>query len=238
MIRLCRLILLLMSFLTCWSTLAGAPTDTLDHFPNYRVRGGTPTFQNYFIDHIEYPQKALNQGVMGTSVVSITITPAGTIADYRIITSLGEEFDEELKKTIPQTEKDWQADSLETKDLTFMVAFTFLIDGYTFMRNSAVSKAAPCEVPIISYHAPFASIEGDDYHVEQANRFYQEEKYNKAIIHLNELLRRDPFNRELYLMRGFSHFKLENPEAACQDFERIEIILHQSVPSSLEKLCP
>ncbi|MEQ9439998.1 MAG: energy transducer TonB [Cyclobacteriaceae bacterium] len=238
MIHLKTWILLFTLSFTLGSSVSGAPQDTLDHFPNYRIQGGTPTFKNAFIDQIQYPRTALNQGIMGTSLVSLTITPAGTIADFRIITSLGEVVDEALKSVIPQTEKDWLADSLETRDLTFIVAFTFLIDGYTFMRNSKVSsQIVTCEVPIVEYGGTNARIRDDTYHIEHANRLYQGEKYSKAIDHLDELIRRDPFNRELYLMRGFCQFKLNNPDAACRDFQRIRMLLHQSVPHTLEEQC-
>jgi hypothetical protein len=49
----------------------------------------------------------------------------------------------------------------------------------------------------------------------------EKEEYEKALPVLNELLKRDPFSRDLYIVRIMINFRLGNKEQVMQDDDRL-----------------
>ncbi|HYF31800.1 MAG TPA: hypothetical protein VD993_11835 [Chitinophagaceae bacterium] len=52
------------------------------------------------------------------------------------------------------------------------------------------------------------------------NQHYQEDRYDSAIIYLDQLIATDSSNGEYYYKRGYSHSLLGNKELSNADFER------------------
>ncbi|MGB3588591.1 MAG: hypothetical protein WBA23_18735, partial [Tunicatimonas sp.] len=79
--------------------------------------------------------------------------------------------------------------------------------------------------------------EPDHKLAEKAITFYHEKKYRRALKPLNELIRRNPFNEELYKMRGYCRYATNNRLGACEDYQKIQNLLHRSIPPVAQDIC-
>lgn len=58
-------------------------------------------------------------------------------------------------------------------------------------------------------------------HSERLNSSLKNEKFEEALPFLNELIKREPFSRELYKVRIMINKKLSKPELVDQDDNKI-----------------
>ncbi len=199
------------------------PPDTLDHFPNYRMQGGNYVFFQFIEENLRYPQPARQSGVTGTAIVSVTLEPTGAIS-VTVVNSLGNSIDNELTTTFQETQFMWLPDSYESHDLIFFLPVTFLINDFKFARNNHTAGFLLEEIFVTTQSLGEGNQvpEPDHKLAEKAITFYHEKKYRRALKPLNELIRRNPFNEELYKMRGYCRYATNNRLGACEDYQKIQ----------------
>jgi hypothetical protein len=84
-----------------------------------------------------------------------------------------------------------------------------------------------------SVSAPITTISGsnstklidDKELIDKANENFKNRKFNKCIKPLNELIRRNPYNADLVLMRGICYNKLEESELENVDYDYLKFFL-------------
>ena len=215
-------------------TLSAQP-DTLTYFPNDRLQGGAPTFYDTIKYLVAYPYASQYRHRVGTSIAAITITPQGNLKPVEIITSLGYSFDKMIRDAITTTRDLWLADSYLKNDVIFFVPFTFLFENTVYNRSDEPPSFVLPEVTIISNPN---NIRDDLKLVTRANHHYVEKRYRKAKRYLDELIRRNPYSKNLYLMRATSRYHTRDREGACADFNRITTFLRQPLPDVAANWCP
>lgn len=234
-----RLYALLIIFLTANIDVFGNPPDTLDHFPSYRVKGGAPTFYKAIQETLIYPRSARQNGTVGTAIVSMVLSPTGVISDFQIVNSLCKDIDQELEEVFLKTKDIWLADSLEKNDYILFIPVVFLIEGTNYIQTRHEAGFMLSEIKVVAYGSD--GIDGrvreDQFHAERADESYKKKKYKATIKHLDELIRRNPFNAELYKMRAFSQYGLGNRSAACEDYRKLKVLLHRAIPKAAQALC-
>ena len=229
----------LLCILLCFSFRleAQANPDTLTYFPSDRIRGGMPAFYQVISDYIVYPAPARQRKIIGTTVAAVRISSEGHLVDIGIINSLGRFVDRTVRNTLNRTKTRWLADPLASSDIVFFIPITFLPTGIQLLQDAdKPSFLLPAVNVVIDDELP-TSVASDTTIVRQANRLYQEKNYSKALKHLDELIRRNPYRRELYLMRGNAHYQLGDRERGCADFAMIRSFLKQAVPATAAALC-
>ena len=214
--------------------LAAQP-DTLTYFPSDRIQGGAPTFYDTIKHLVHYPYKSQHKHRVGTSIAAITVTPQGELKSVEIITSLGYSFDKTIREAITTTRDLWLADAYLKNDVIFFVPFTFLFENTVYHRSDEPPSFLLPEVMIISYSN---DIRDDLTLVTRANHHYVEKRYRRAKRYLDELIRRNPYSKNLYLMRGTARYHTRDLKGACADYNRIATLLRQSVPKETENWCP
>lgn len=219
------------------SWASNSPVDTLDHFPSYRVKGGKPAFYDSVGKAIVYPFSAIQSKIVGTAVVSFILTPEGKITDYQIINSLSKDIDYELIKAFKGAEEIWLADPAEDKNYILYVPVIFLLNKTKFPLTSHEAGFMMEEIKIEASVFDVGKANDYDNHVKKAFRAYEHRNYRRAIRHLNELIERNPFSQELYKLRGFSYYKLKKYEEACQDYQKIKVLLHKPIPKVGLEIC-
>ena len=215
--------------------LAAQP-DTLTYFPNDRVRGGAPTFYDTMGYRLHYPPSGFSNHRVGTSVVAITITPQGGMRPVEFITSLGYGFDKIIRHVITTNRDIWLADSYVQNDIVLLVPFTFLFANSVYYRADKPPPTILPEVRIIAGRGN--SIRDDLTLTTRANHHYLEKRYRKAKRYLDELIRRNPYNVNLYRMRSTARFHTKDREGACADLKRITTLLHKPAPDEAAAWCP
>lgn len=211
-----------------------AQPDTLTYFPSDRLQGGAPTFYDTLKYSVTYPASQYKHRV-GTSIVAITITPQGDLKPVEIITSLGYSFDKMIRDAITTTRDLWLPDPYLKNDVVFFIPFTFLFENSVYNRLDEPPIFVLPEVKIISYPN---KIREDIILVTRANHHYVEKRYKKAKRYLDELIRRNPYSKNLYLMRGTARYYTRDREGACADFNIISTFLGKSVPGEAVSWCP
>ncbi len=214
--------------------LAAQP-DTLTYFPSDRIQGGAPTFYDTIKYLVSYPHKSQYKHRVGTSIAAITVTPQGELKGVEIITSLGYSFDKAIRYAIATTRNLWLADPHLKNDVIFFVPFTFLFENTVYNRSDEPPGFLLPEVTVISYPN---NIRDDLTLVTRANHHYVEKRYRRAKRYLDELIRRNPYSKNLYLMRAVSRYHTRDREGACADYNRIATFLRQSVPKEAINWCP
>jgi len=84
-----------------------------------------------------------------------------------------------------------------------------------------------------SVSAPITTISGsnstklidDKELIDKANENFLNRKFNKCIKPLNELIRRNPYNADLIMMRGICYNKLEKNELENRDYDYLKFFL-------------
>lgn len=118
------------------------------------------------------------------------------------------------------------------------IPFTFLLDENQFFQNVDKPPFLTEAIKVVGDGTGRPStIERDGVIAEKANLLYQSEKYQGAIRHLDELIRRNPYDKNLYLMRGNAHYQLGHQEQACADFAKVRDFLGQDLPPASVAMC-
>ena len=67
---------------------------------NPQFPGGARAMQNYILENIHYPDKALSMNIRGTILVYVVIMSDGSLRDAKIVKGLHPELDEEVIKVV------------------------------------------------------------------------------------------------------------------------------------------
>ncbi|MGB3850778.1 MAG: hypothetical protein WA958_12485 [Tunicatimonas sp.] len=226
---------LLLGSLLLTSNFLQAQPDTLTYFPSDRVRGGAPTFYDTMQYLVYYPSSGISNHRVGTSVVAITITPGGGMRPVEIITSLGYGFDKIIRYAITRTRDIWLADHDVKDDIVVLIPFTFLFEKSVYYRTNEPPATVQREVRIVS--GIRLNIRDDITLTTRANHHYVEKHYRRARRYLNELIRRNPYSKNLYRMRATARYYTRDREGACADLQRITTFLKEPAPNEAEKIC-
>lgn len=220
------------------ASLAQANPDTLTYFPSDRVRGGAPTFYKLMSEYISYPTSSRNSRIVGTAIVALTISPTGNLNGINMVNSLGKEVDQTIRRAIDQTRDQWLADPLVQNDIVVFVPFTFVLDGNQFLQHTDKPLFITEDITVVGRTTgPSPVIERDADVAEKANRSYQKEQYSLAIRYLDELIRRNPYDKNLYLMRGNAYYQMGKREQGCADFAKVKDFLGHKLPPASVAMC-
>ena len=74
-----------------------------------------------------------------------------------------------------------------------------------------------------------AEIIDDQELLEQSNTNFKAKKYTRCIKSLSELIRRNPYNPSLYVMRAKSYELLGETENACADYDYLRCFLNYTL---------
>ena len=210
--------------------------DTLTYFPSDRVRGGAPTFYDTMRYMLDYPSTGYKKHTVGTTIAVLTITPQGEVKEVKILNSLGFGFDRTVRQALSATQDIWLADSYVKHDITLFIPISFVLKDAQYNRTIPVLDFLMPEIVVISH--TIRKIREDIFLVTKANHLYVEKKYRRAMKYLDELIRRNPFDKNLFIMRGVARQKTGDASGACDDFSMVTTFLRHPLPAKVLTLCP
>ncbi len=214
------------------------PSDTAEYFPSQRFEGGAIAFFEFLEYNLYYPPAAVQRGVVGTAIVALTVSPEGKIDRIDMVQSLHKSIDTQIINALKDTKRMWLPAKKVSgaKPFTLFLPITYVINNHQFLQNFEkpyyLGRAA-----ILIAENPDIQLKDDAYYASQSNQYYQNKQYKQAIEYLDELIRRNPFNKDLYLMRGNAYYQLGKKDKACEDFSKITHFLRQTPPAVVESLC-
>ena len=161
------------------------------------------SIDDYLRANIEYPEKALNEGYYGTEVVQFVVTPAGELADFKVINSVCREIDEEVIGVLKSTNGSWKPASVNTEPVPMVkeVSVVFKLKGtYDF----------------VSMAKRFLN--------SGNKKFFLKKNPKKALKYYNRGIALLPNQYTLLVARGMCRFELGNEEGAIRDWNRIKTL--------------
>ncbi len=198
------------------------PPDTVETFFSHRHKDGANELRKYLASRPRYPQDAAENGIVGLSIASCTIDRDGHIHDVSIINSLSPSVDQDIIRLLNSTEGQWTKIEIDTLE-TFYAQFFFVQYGNQFNTNELTAFNVLKSVVITAMGNPIEDSElyTDDQIAISLNESLNTGNYNEAIWYLDEAIRRNPYNPELYQVRIIANKKLGNKELVMEDVYKI-----------------
>lgn len=160
---------------------------------DYRFKGGYYSFERLFIKTVEYPEIASQNCVMGIIIASFNVNCKGEIERISLKTMMRYGIDEEVTKFFNATKGQWN--TCEDERYTqFDVPIQFKIEG---VETNSTDAMLVKESKIKGY-----ACNDDAYYLEKANKFLKKGKGKKALLYINTLILRNPFDTKYTEMRN------------------------------------
>ena len=190
-----------------------------------RFEGKSDGLLSVLLHNIQYPVESQENNSMGYSISGITITPKGEIDNISIINSINNSIDEEVKRVLKMTKNKWLKSDSITTNQTFYVQIVFVIntpsnpsedynqvkDGYNFLESAFVTAVAVKGNPKSNISIS-----------KEISKFCKSENYEEAKKNIDELIRRNPFNKDLYQLRISINKKINRNDLILKDVEKIQ----------------
>jgi TonB family protein len=165
---------------------------------------------DYLRNTVQYPQEAVNNGTEGTEVLKFVITSLGKLADFIIINSVSDEFDEEVIRTLKMTGGMWQPGSINGKpvDMEKEVAVTFKLhptDDFVAMAKK---------------------------YLDQGNKMLMKGNPGKALKLFDKGINVLPNEQALLAVRGLCRYQLGDEDGAIRDMNRLKSLGYFDNPNA------
>lgn len=175
----------------------------------YRFLNGETGLRYYLTKNCAYPDNSILNNTIGFSLSAITINNFGAIENIKIINPVDQYIDKEVIRVLKSTAGFWQKCDTIFKSQTFYVQIAFTIS--TSLSDLFVSTPVKSPFFIDPVVLPVTRFSTERSLMTQTNEFLGVkssilvgcELYNEALPYVNELIRRNPFSKELYQFRIF-----------------------------------
>ena len=195
---------------------------------NSRFKGGEEALTRFLNENLKYPEKSREYKTVGYSITGITITPEGKIKKISIINPLDEYIDDELKKLLEKTKNKWLRSDFVGTDQTFYVQVVYqivssLVDGtkVDFPVKDIYNFIDPVLVTATTWNDEYLPV-ADELLGTKLTESLKNSLYENALRYADELIRRNPFNKEIYQLRIFINQKLKNNDLITKDALRLQ----------------
>jgi len=221
--------------LTCISISNSLYSQKFKEPIDYRFKDGEKGYISFFSKSIHFPVTSLEKGTFANSITKITVNPDGEITEITVINPIDSTIDSEVLRVIELSKNFWKnCDSIK-HDQVFYIQIAFSLPGFQpnlcKPKSKEIMKLFPEPIivgipesllPTLSKeNAIKKPIEKSEELSERLNSNLRNEKFEEALPFLNELIKRDPFNRDLYKVRIMINIKLNRPELVNQDDNKI-----------------
>jgi hypothetical protein len=221
--------------LTCISLSSGLYDQKLKKPIDYRFKGGEMGYVSFFSKSIHYPKISIEKGTFANSITKIKVDPEGKVTEITVINPIDSIIDNEVLRVIDLSKNFWKKCDTIQHDHVFYVQIAFSLPGFQPMLCKPKSQKIMILFPepiivgipesllpaITKENAIKNPIEKSEKLSERLNSNLKNEKFGDALPLLNELIKREPFNRELYKVRIMINIKLNKPELVYQDDNKI-----------------
>ena len=215
-----------------WLLWAQNQIIRIPDFPENRYQGGTKAFYRQIGSNLRYPSGARQAGIIGTAILGFTLLPDGHVTDVEMSNSLSKNVDDEVQQVFAKTIDYWLA-SPDDLPVRMYLPIAFTIEGIPLIRAQMNDDFFLEEIVVKAFGPVNANIRSRERLIESLYKFIEKKKYGRALHFADELIRRDPFNKDWYLLRTSIHKEMQNMDALCNDLFRIRDLLRYPVSDKL-----
>jgi hypothetical protein len=141
---------------------------------------------------VEYPEYAKKNCVLGIMIVRFEVDCKGEIKNLVIKNPLGWGIDQQVQSFLQQTTGNWNK-CTDDKYTRFEVPIQFTIND---TETNSTDGMIIYQSELIGYKC-----KGDSYYQEKLDNALEKNSKKKALRYIGELIKRDPYNTELYDIR-------------------------------------
>jgi hypothetical protein len=192
---------------------------------NYRFKNGEDGFISFFSENLETPKNGIDEFFIGNSITRVSINSKGEINQIETINSLDSILDTEVRRVINLTRPYWNKCDTIYVDQVFYIQIAFCRSRYQpillIPKSMPIKKLFPKPILFILEDEPKKPFTKSEDIGAQANLALAEGRLEDAGLLCNELIKRNPFNRELYKVRIMINIKLNRPDLVSQDDNKI-----------------
>lgn len=193
---------------------------------NQRFKGGEAGLNDFLGQNLLYPILSQENKSTGYSITGITITPDGNIIDISTINKIDDSIEKNIYKVLQNTKGKWLNCDTISKNQTFYIQIIYtyenfpnsylvkqINDKYNFLKPVVLTALAweKTELP--------NTTESITTNLDEK---LKKEAYKEALKYINELIRRNPFSKELYQKRISINTKLNNTRLVIADEQKIQ----------------
>jgi hypothetical protein len=197
-----------------------------------RFKEGELGIRKYLAENIKYPPYSLEKNSIGLSISRISITPEGEIENIQIINSIDNAIDKEIIRVLKASKKLWIKCDTSSHNQSFYIQIAFdIIQKLVFIPKRIETSynffkiKNDLFIPFIVCNAfksgKFPLVMSDDSLAVTTDRLIKEGKYKDALEITNQLIKRNPFNKEMYQARIFLYRKTNQNELITSDINKI-----------------
>ena len=192
----------------------------------------------YLTNNLDYPFEAQVNNLVGIYIGAIRVAPTGELISISTIHPIDKSTALNFNETIT---KAWRKHTVRVSGLRdttdFLIPVQFrLSKGFTSepLPYHVDTDLAPPHLSKVIWmtgcnSAGTAEIVNDQELLEQSNTNFKAKKYTRCIKSLSELIRRNPYNPSLYVMRAKSYELLGETENACADYDYLRCFLNYTL---------
>jgi hypothetical protein len=202
---------------------------------NYRFKNGEDGYVSFFSKTITFPPSSIENGTIANSIIRISLNPDGKIEEMTVINPIDSIIDNEVLKAIDLSKNIWLKCDTTSHNQVFYLQIAFSLPGILpnlcSPENKEIKRLFP-EPIMISLPEPMidsfskkdeteSAARKSEEIAEKANNYLASEQLAEALPLISELIKRDPFNRDLYKVRIMINIKLNRPELVEEDDNKI-----------------
>jgi len=159
---------------------------------DYRYRGGYYSFERLFFKTVEYPEMAKKNCVVGIMIVRFEVDCEGKIKNLVIKNPMYWGIDAQVQDFLTKTMGNWNK-CTDDKYTRFEIPIQFTInDTETNSKDGLIILQAE----LVGYKC-----KGDSYFQEKLDKALEKNSRKKALRYIDELIKRNPYNAQLYDQR-------------------------------------
>jgi hypothetical protein len=191
-------------------------------------------YLSFFSKSVHYPVIAIENGTFANSITKIIVNPAGEVTEISVINPIDSIIDNEVLRAINLSKNYWKKCDTIKHDQAFYIQIAFSLPEFQPVsckpKSEDILRLFPEPIiisipksllPSLSKEINNKPIEKSEELSDRLNSNLNNEKFEDALPLLNELIKRDPFDRELYKTRIMINVRLNRPELVDKDDNKI-----------------
>jgi hypothetical protein len=159
---------------------------------DYRFKGGYYTFEKLALKNLKYPEFSEKICLVGIILVEINVDCEGNIKNVKIKNPMRYGIEDDITKFLETTKGMWNKCSDE-KYTKVEIPIQYLMDGLETNNEDGMIVIFGKNPGVVCYD--------DAYYLERAKKYLDNENGKKALIYIDVLIQRNPYNNDFYEMK-------------------------------------
>jgi hypothetical protein len=212
------LILIAFIFLTAQNNYSQSNKKPID----YRFEENELGLRQFIQNNIIFPESSIIKGTVGFSISCISVTPEGKIDQIYILNPIDKAIDSEMIRVLKLSKNRWKASDTIISNQAFYIQVAFIL-GEANVVYPAIKNPFFIDPLIITAYSNTQTRPPvtDEILTKKSSDLIGAEKFKQALPYINDLIKRYPFNKDLYQYRISIYKKINRNELIESDIQKI-----------------